>query len=138
MSPYMTSIVGTLRDIRDIQIVVFAPTVNTATGNGKAFFHVPASMDGFILTGTHVEVITAGTTGTLDVMVHNVDKTQDMLSTVLTVDTGETGSDTAATAAVINASQDDISTNDVIRVDVDAVHTTPAIGLLLTLTFERS
>ena len=138
MSDYISAIGGTLRDVRDIQIVVFAPTVANATGDGKAYFHVPASMDGFILTGVHAEVITAGTTNTLDIQLHNVDNNLDMLSTLLTVDTGETGSDTAASAAAIDVDKDHINTNDVVRVDVDAVHSTPANGLLLTMTFERS
>ena len=30
---------------------------------------------------------------------------------------------------------DDVATNDVIRIDVDAVHTTPAKGLIVTLNF---
>ena len=48
----------------------------------------------------------------------------------------ETGSDTAATAAVINASNDHVNTNDVIRVDLDAVQTTAAKGLIVTLGFQ--
>ncbi len=59
-----------------------------------------------------------------------------MLSTAITIDTTETGSDTAATAAVINTSNDDVTTNDVIRVDVDAIHSgTAAKGLIVTLDF---
>lgn len=138
MTPYITPIVGTALDIRDVQTVVFAPTVAITTGNGKAYFHVPASMNGFILTAVHAVVITAGTTNTLDIMIHNLTKTQDMLSTKLTIDTGETGSDTAATPAVVDITTDDINENDLIQVDIDAVHSTPANGLIVTMTFERS
>ena len=59
-----------------------------------------------------------------------------MLSTAITIDTTETGSDTAAIAAVINTSNDGVATNDVIRVDVDAIHSgTAAKGLIVTLDF---
>ena len=58
-----------------------------------------------------------------------------MLSTKITIDSGETGSDTATAAAVIDASEDDIATNDLIRVDVDAISTTAAKGLVVTLEF---
>jgi hypothetical protein len=58
-----------------------------------------------------------------------------MLSTKITIDSGETGSDTAAAAAVIDTSEDDIATNDLIRVDVDAISTTAAKGLVVTLEF---
>ena len=56
----------------------------------------------------------------------------------LTIDSAETGSDTAATAAVINTSNDDLATNDVLRVDIDAVSTTPPQGLIVTLTVQKA
>jgi hypothetical protein len=120
---------------RVVQFVVFDFGTATATGDGKFYFHVPSSMTGMDLVEVHAEVITAGTTGTTDIQLHNVTAAADILSTKLTIDSGETGSDTAATAAVISTSEDDVATNDVIRVDVDAVSTTPANGLIVTLTF---
>jgi hypothetical protein len=60
----------------------------------------------------------------------------DMLSTNLTIDSNENKSSTAAAAAVIDTANDDVSTGQVIRVDVDAIHTTPAKGLLITLVFQ--
>jgi hypothetical protein len=59
-----------------------------------------------------------------------------MLSTKLTIDSAETGSDTAAAAAVINTSTDDVATNDLLRIDVDAVSTTAPKGLIITLEFQ--
>jgi hypothetical protein len=58
-----------------------------------------------------------------------------MLSTKLTIDSGETGSDTAATPAVINTSYDDVATNDLLRIDIDAISTTAPKGLIVTLEF---
>ena len=87
------------------------------------------------LVEVHAEVITAGTTNTTDIQIANVTDSVDMLSTKLTIDSGETGSDTAATAAAINTSNDDVTTNDMLRIDVDAVSSTAPKGLIVTLTF---
>ena len=48
---------------------------------------------------------------------------------------GAADSATAATAAVINGSNDDLATSDILRIDVDATATTKAKGLLVTLRF---
>ncbi len=96
---------------------------------------MPAHLDSFDLVEVHAEVITAGTTGTIAIQIHNVDNALDMLSTKLTVDSAETGSDTAAAAAVINTSNDHVNENDMLRIDIDTVHTTPSKGLVLTLGF---
>jgi len=117
-------------------MVAFNFTTNTATGNGAFYFSVPDNMGGMNLVSVHAEVITAGTTNTTDIQIANVTQAADMLSTVITIDSGETGSDTAAAAAVIDAGNDDIADFDVIRIDVDAVSTTPAVGLIITLTFQ--
>ena len=126
---------GQLDVPREVQLVIFDWTTDCATGDGKFYLHIGSTLNGLDLTGVHAEVVTAGTTGTMDIQIANVTQAADMLSTKLTVDTGETGSDTAATAAVIDTAGDDVATNDLLRVDVDAVHTTAAKGLLLTLSF---
>lgn len=121
---------------RGIQMVVFAFTRSVITGDGKFYIHIDERLDGKSLTDVHAEVITAGTTGTTDIQIYNVNNAVDLLSTKLTVDSTETGSDTAATPAVINASNAVVTLNDVLRIDVDAVSTTPPKGLIVTLGFE--
>lgn len=121
---------------RSTSTQVIAPTTDCSTGDGKAYFTIPTGVGGANLVAVHARVVTAGTTGTMDIQIHNVTKAQDMLSTKITIDSTETGSETAATAAVINTSTDDVSTNDLIRIDIDAVHTTAAKGLIVTLTFQ--
>jgi len=120
-----------------VQIICFDYTTDNATGDGKGYFHIPASLDGMNLVAVHAEVITAGTTGTEDIQIHNVTQGVDCLSTKLSIDSGETGSDTAATPAVIDTNNDDVSENDLIRIDVDAVQTTAAKGLICTLEFQK-
>lgn len=123
----------------ELQMVVFDFTTDMATGDGKFYFHIGPQHAGMNLTYCHAENITAGTgtgTDTSDIQIYNVTQTADMLSTKLTIDEDETGSDTAATAYVIDTGNDDVAENDVLRVDVDAVTpTTPPKGLLLTLGF---
>ncbi len=121
---------------RTVQAQVYDPAVSTATGDGKGYFVVPPSLNGYNLTAVHARVITAGTTGTTDIQIANVTDSVDMLSTKLTIDSGETGSDTA-TAAVIDATKDDVASYDLLRFDIDAVSSTPAKGLILTLTFVK-
>lgn len=63
--------------------------------------------------------------------------TVSMLSTPVTIDVGETSSETAATAYVIDTSNDDIQTGDVIDVWVTAVPTgTAPKGLSVTFETE--
>jgi len=121
---------------RAVQIVVIEYATDVATGDGKAYFHVDSRLNGKDLVDVHAEVITAGTTGTTDVQIYNVTDSVDMLSTKITIDSGETGSDTAATPAVIDTTKDDIATNDLIRIDIDAISTTAPKGLIVTLGFE--
>lgn len=127
----------TLNDInkKAVVIQVFDGASDVETGDGKAYFTIPSYLNGFILKAVHARVVTAGTTNTTDIQIANVTDSVDMLSTKLTIDSGETGSDTG-TAAVIDATKDDVATNDLLRIDVDATSTTKAKGLIVRLEFE--
>lgn len=123
---------------RIITIEVFGPTTDCATGDSKKVFRIPVELNGYNLVAVAACVVTAGTTGTMDVQIHRLRSGTpvDMLSTKITIDSTELDTATAATAAVINTSNDDVATADQIHVDVDAVHTTAAKGLLVQLTFQ--
>jgi hypothetical protein len=119
-----------------LQATVFDYTTDLATGDGKFYFVIPSAYNGMNLTRVHARVITAGTTGTTDIQIANVTDSVDMLSTKLTIDSAQTGSDTAATAAVIDTTKDDVATNDLLRIDIDAASTTKPKGLIVTLEFQ--
>lgn len=121
---------------RIVGVQVFDSGTDTATGDGKAFFRIPAVMNGWNLVAVAMSVYTAGTTNTTDVQIRNITQAADMLTTKLTIDSTETDSSTAATAAVIDTNNDDVATGDRIAIDVDAVHTTAAKGLFVELTFQ--
>ncbi len=70
------------------------------------------------------------------IQIHNVTDAVDMLSTKITIEEDEYNSWDAATAPVINTSNDDVVTGDRIRVDVD-IAGAGAKGLDVILGFRR-
>jgi len=122
---------------RYVQCVVFDFTTDIAEGDGKFYIHIPAGLNGMDLVEAHAKVITVGDGSTVNIQIHNLTDTTDMLSTALTIDDGELDSKDAGTGVVINASEDDVVTNDVLRIDVDGNggDTTVAKGLIVTLGF---
>jgi hypothetical protein len=122
---------------RYVQCVIFDFTADIAEGNGKFYLHIPAGLNGMNLVEVHAKVITVGSGSTVSVMVHNLTDTTDMLSTAVTIDDGELDSKDAAAAVAIDTGEDDVVTNDVIRIDVDGNggDSTIAKGLIVTLGF---
>jgi hypothetical protein len=106
-----------------------------AVGDDLATFYIPSAVGGMNLVGVHAYVDAAGTTGTTDIQIHNETQAADMLSTKITIDSAETSSRTAATAAVIDTANDDVAAGDKIRIDVDAISTTAPKGLFVELEF---
>lgn len=128
---------GVVKSKVTLELTLFGSDADMETGDGKAWFRVPKELDGMNLVAVAGAVYTAGTTGTCDIQVRNHTDTADMLSTKLTIDSAETDSSTAATPAVINTATDDVVEGDIIAIDVDAIHTTPAQGCKVQLTFAK-
>lgn len=138
--PLSKAHINDLNDIakyKNIEIYTIDASIDTTTGDGKAYITIPEDLNGWDLTACHARVITAGTTNTTDIQIRNVTDSVDMLSTKLTIDSGETGSDTASTPYVIDTSKDDVATNDLLAIDIDQVSTTPAKGLIVRLRFVK-
>ena len=112
-------------------------TTDMVQADGVFYFPIGELLSGLKLTYVHLELVTAGTTGTCTVQIHNVTQAADMLTTRLTVDTTpDTGSDEAATPAVIDTADNGVSQYDVIRIDVDTIHSGVAgKGAILTMGF---
>jgi hypothetical protein len=139
---------NTLKITKSIQAELYAPTTATATCTGCYYFRVPVSLNGTNLVGIQTNTVTAGTTGLTSVQITRCTAqatsplcgagttTVSMLSTVVSIDSGETSSSTAATAGVINTANDDVATGQVLRFDVTAINTTPAQGLIVNLDFK--
>lgn len=109
-----------------------------STGDGKAYVRIPEDMDGLRLTAVGASCSTAGSSGATSVQLRRVRSGVgvDMLSTPVTIDANETDSSTAATAAVIDANNDDVQTGDQIFLDIDSV-STGARGLYVSFTFNE-
>lgn len=111
-----------------------------STGDDQAWFHCGPELAGFDLTDVRAYHATTGSGGSATTINFRRDRggtIVDMLSTALTIDVGERNHTTAATPAVINTANDDIADGDLIRVDIDAVPTTPPNGLTVALLFAK-
>jgi hypothetical protein len=128
------ALAGSNLGIRYGNWVAFAPDETCATGDGAAMIPIPAGLNGMNLVEARAHVVTAGTTNTMDIQIRRKrsGSSVDMLSTKITVNSTEL----FASDGVINASNDDVATDDQIFIDVDAVHTTPAVGLVVVLGFQ--
>ena len=128
-----------LTNYEEVQLpIVEWATEVAVVATGAFWFHIGERLAGMNLVYCHAENIVAATgTGTTTIQIYNVTQTADMLTTELTIDEDETGSD-QATAYAIDAANDDVAENDVIRIDIDAVpSTTGGNGLIVTLGFEK-
>jgi len=122
--------------IRYVQIMAVAKATDLEVADGIAYFHVPAGLDGMDLVEVHAEVFTAPVGSTATFEISNNGAATQMLSTNITIDAGETGSDTAATAAVIDTSNDDLDTNDLIQINCTQIGSgTAGAGLMVTMGF---
>jgi len=120
-----------------VTVILHDDTTENVVGDGAGdiTFTIPEELDGWDLINAQASIEIAGTTGTYDMQIHNVTTAVDMLSTVITIDSTELTSYTAATPSVVDAANDDVSTGDKIRFDVDSVHTTEGFGEQAILTF---
>jgi hypothetical protein len=125
----------TFADTASASIIGVGPTqqVVVATG-GVAWWTIPQKLNGMNLIRAYGNTVTAGSGSTMTVQVRNTTLGQDMLSAPLT---WASASKTSNGSETINTTYDHIATNDVIRIDVDSIHTTGAYGLEVTLEFER-
>ena len=126
---------GSRFGVKGFQVEVFATGVTQTTGVKKKINHIFPDMDGMELFYAHAEQTTPGEVSSLLTIDINKNGTS-MLATLLTCDIGETGSDTAAAAVAFKTDgTEDVVTNDVISGDIDGVHGTAGVGLLLTIGF---
>ncbi len=129
---------GSVFGIKEAAIQASDMSTAITTGDGKAFFRVPASFNGMNLIRAHASLGGAqSTSGTPTIQIRRVRSgiPADMLSTKITIDANESSSDTAATAPVIDTGNDDVATGDLLFVDID-VAGTGAKGLQVTLEFQ--
>lgn len=122
-------------DQRVVCILVTHPddTINTGDAQGAPFWVVPA-FAGMVLVNAFAGLDVTGT-GTSTIQIRNVTQAWDMLSTPITIDTGEATSLTANTPPTIDTTKDDLALGDKIVVDIDGI-AAGGQGLVVELTFE--
>ena len=126
-----------------LEFRLFSAGVSCTTGDSAFFMQVPPKLDGMDLVYVHARNNAPGTTGTMDIQIRRSRETNpttlahvDMLSTVITIDTGEYGSHNAAAAPVIKSDGSEaVAENDVVSGDIDAIHSTAALGCIVTVGF---
>lgn len=127
--------VSELIGVSSAQVYIIEAETDCEVKEGSYYFRVPSKLNGRKLVGISACCITAGTTGTMTIQIRNVNTAHNLLSTVLSIDSGEKDSITAATQPVINTSYNTISTGDQLRIDILTIHSTAAKGLILDLSF---
>lgn len=134
---------GSNYGVSKVSILVADPQGSAiTTGDGKALIRIPAELNGFNLIGVAACLSTVSSSGAVTVQVRRSRRTNattrssaDMLSTAITIDQSEFDTEDAATAAVINTSNDDVQTGDHIYIDIDGAGT-GAKGLVVELRFQ--
>jgi len=117
--------------------VVPDTTAFPTVADGVMYFTIPPELDGFDVTSVGAHVYAASDGGVaINISLYNVTGAADVLSTQLTIDNGETDSSTAAAAAVIDTTEDDVTTADVLRIDVNQEGTNAA-GFEFRMGFSR-
>jgi hypothetical protein len=127
---------------KEMVIAITAATDPLVAGNGAFYYTCPPILNGMNLVDADASTITAGTGVTVQIArgrrsaVDGALSFEDMLSTEITIDTGEYDSANAATAAVIDTDNDDIVVStyvDVLRIDVDVAS---GSGLEVRMSFQ--
>ena len=119
---------------RTLIVKCVADGIGPAVGAGITHVVIASSLNGKNLSSANAHVYTVGTGVSIsNVQIHNITTGYNMLSTPITIDLNEKDSSTAATPPVIGG-QNDVSTGDVIRIDVDAVATN-TLGLEVRMVF---
>lgn len=131
------ALAGSNLGTKTVMVLVSDPNgAAITTGDGKAFVRITSDLNGMNLVGCGAVLDSAGTGGGFLCQLRRKRSGSDvdMLSTRISLDSGENDSADAATAAAINGSNDDVATADRIYIDLDGVPTT-AKGLTVWLQF---
>jgi hypothetical protein len=114
--------------IKKRYINLFIPG-SQVTGDGQRYILMNFAGD---LTDASAYAVTGPTGAALQIQIHNLTQTADMLSTVLEIDAGDNYDDGNR---VIDTDNDDFADQDILRIDIDQIGSTIA-GSDLCITLE--
>lgn len=132
---------GSYAGTKNIGIQFTSGSSAITTGDGKAYIRVLEELNGMDIIGVAISTTAPSTSGTIDVQVARGRQSSatsahtysDVLSTKVTIDANEYDSKDATTAAVINTSNDDLATGDMLRVDLDSIGSGPTAVLTISI-----
>lgn len=110
------------------EIKIFRDDESPSSGNGKFRIEIPPDLDGWHLAFARAFVGTVG--GSFNLQVSNQTTGFDMLSTSITIDSGEFSSKTG-TDGVPHATHNVVADGDRIWIDCDSVGTGLGLGIML-------
>jgi hypothetical protein len=110
-------------------------SVGLTTGDDAVRFRIPAALNGWKIVS--VAASRKSGTGIPTIQLRNVTNGYDVLSTRLTIDSGETDSMTAATPAVIDGTKNTVATGNQFAIDVDDAGTN-TLFMFVEIGFARS
>ena len=113
-------------------VIAVDSTTDVSVADGKAYVAIPECMNWMNLVRANAVVNTAGTTNATTIDIYNITDSHDMLSTAISIASGWT----VGTAWTVDASYDDVATNDVLRIDVTSASTTKPKWLIVVLEFQ--
>ncbi len=123
------SLAGSEFGKRTIAVMVNDSTALT-TGDGKVQIPIDTTLNGMNVVAVKAYVGTVSSSGSITVNIRRSRRSSatartvvDILSTAITVEASEFESADATTAPVINTSNDDLQTGDMLLIDVDAAGT---------------
>ena len=116
---------------------MFPTGVTQTTGDVKNIFPIPPELAGFELMYARMRQTTAGTVGSLlTVDIAKNAAGTSMLSTLLTCDVGEVSSKTALNPVAFKTDgTEDVADDDIVIINVDGLHDTAGVGLMVVLGF---
>ena len=119
-----------------VQMPLVGPETSVVTGNELGFFPSPADITGWKIVEVHAWVRTPGTGGVTTVTLTNMTSGNPVLSTPITIESGQQGSHQATVQPVINAAEAKTVAWGAFYWNVTTEHTTPAKGLTCTLVLQ--
>jgi len=136
-----TSLIGAINEVLgesgsiSSNLICFPAISDVGTGDAANFMAIPLKMSGWVLTRATAQVVTAGETNPTEIQVRRrrSGSDVDMLSGKVSI----ASLGTIATPGTIDTGNDDVQTDDMIFIDIDAVSSTPPKGLTVVLEFAK-
>lgn len=117
-----------------IPVIVFQSNTQASVGDGIDPIPVSSELSGYKVIDFTAVVHTKGVTGTMDIQLRRrrAGSDVDVMTTKITM-----GDEFYAKDGTVNAANAGLLLGDLMYVDVDTVHTTPAYGLSVLISLER-